>query len=300
MTPYEVRENVLRIEAVSLNWGGHQILKNVDLVIKDIVGHGQVVGLVGPSGMGKSQLFRIMSGLDRPQPGREVSGKVLLNSTGQEVRAGMVGVVPQDSRLFRHRTVLGNLLVAGRQLKPRWRDLIRGKKPGPNPLTGDEPLNEKTIRERANWYLEFLGLFEHRHKYPKQLSGGQRQRVAIAQQLMCSEHFLLMDEPFSGLDHRAKLDVCELVAQVAALHELNTIVVTTHDIKTAALIADRVVILGRDRDTEGNIIPGAHFVFDYDLAAMGLAWQKREEIESSPAFLEFVQSIEKKFEKREL
>lgn len=295
LTSYEVRETVLRIEDVSLALGGMPVLKGVKLEIKDIVGHGQVLAVLGPSGIGKTQLFRILSGLNRPD-----KGKVLLNAKGTQVAPGMVGVVTQDYRLLRHRTVLGNLLVAGRQLKPKLRARLMGEKPRPNPITGSAPLTEKAIRDRAVHLLESLGLSGQLRKYPRQLSGGQRQRVAIAQQLMCSENFLLMDEPFSGLDYRTKLNVCELITQVAAFDELNTIVITTHDIDTALLIADRVVIMGRERDAAGAKIPGAYFVEDHDIAAQGLAWHRREEIETSPEFLALSHRIKKKFELEEL
>jgi ABC-type nitrate/sulfonate/bicarbonate transport system ATPase subunit len=94
--------------------------------------------------------------------------------------------------------------------------------------------------------------------YPAQISGGQRQRIAIAQQLLCSEHFLLMDEPFSGLDLVMEAKVCELINEIACLDELNPIIVVTHDVTAAATVADHLWLMGRDRGASGNIIPGAH------------------------------------------
>ena len=112
------------------------------------------------------------------------------------------------------------------------------------------------------------------------LSGGQRQRVAIAQQLLCSSHFLLMDEPFSGLDPLAKSAVCETLVDVSTTHELNTIIVVTHDIESAIRISDTLWLLGRNRDARGQPVGGASIQEIHDLAGMGLAWDP--DIESRP------------------
>src|SRR5436305_6466962 len=161
---YEVKGTILKAEHVSVALSGVPILRDVNLEVKDIVRpgkvEGQVVGLLGPSGMGKTTLFRVLAGLDRPD-----AGQVLLGDEGKPVERGMVGVVAQNYPLFGHRTVLGNLLVAGR-------------------LSG---LSAKEAREKAQGFLARFGLEDRAKRYPIQLSGGQRQRVAIAQQFMCSE-----------------------------------------------------------------------------------------------------------------
>src|SRR5207245_9825647 len=79
-------------------------------------------------------------------------------------------------------------------------------------------------------YVKRLDMLACSQLYPAQMSGGQRQRIAIAQQLLCSEHFLLMDEPFSDLDLVMEAKVCELINEIACLDELNTIIVVTHDV----------------------------------------------------------------------
>ncbi len=133
---------------------------------------------------------------------------------------------------------------------------------------------------------------EHKDKYPAQLSGGQRQRLAIIQQLLCSKYFLLMDEPFSGLDIVSKKNVCDLIKQVSVEHELNTIIVTTHDIETAVAIADTVWILGRTFDTNKKNL-GATVIKTVDLIERGIAWE--ENVKSLPAYKETVDEIEKLF-----
>src|SRR6059058_3617970 len=113
MDAYEYRETLLSVEGVSLALGGRPVLRDVSLGVRNIVRpgrtQGQVVGLLGPSGMGKTTLFRVLAGLDVPD-----RGTVLLGEDGRPVERGMVGVVAQNYPLFEHRTVLGNLVVAGR------------------------------------------------------------------------------------------------------------------------------------------------------------------------------------------
>src|ERR1700729_754486 len=110
--PYELHEPVLTIDKVCLSYDGVPILKDVSAQIKKIVRpdkkQGQVVGLLGPSGVGKTTLFCILAGLIKPD-----SGEVLVGD-GQPLKRGSVGVVAQNYPLFSHRTVLGNLLVGGR------------------------------------------------------------------------------------------------------------------------------------------------------------------------------------------
>ena len=130
--------------------------------------------------------------------------------------------------------------------------------------------------------------------YPAQISGGQRQRVAIAQQLLCSEHFLLMDEPFSGLDVVMEAKVCELINEIACLDELNTIIVVTHDVTAAASVADHLWLMGRDRDETGNVIPGARIQETFDLIERDLCWHSG--ITNSPHFLEFVCEVKERFQ----
>ena len=262
----EYGPTILKASNVWLTLGGNLILRDVDLEVRDIrrPGNltGQVVGLLGPSGIGKTRFFRILAGLDAPD-----RGTVLVGEGQVPVERGMVGVVAQRYTLFQHRTVLSNLLVAGAQ----------------------GGLSRKEARDKAMSFLERFHLEPHADRYPLQLSGGQQQRVAIAQQFMCSEHFLLMDEPFSGLDPIAVDRVAELIAEVASLHELNTIIVVTHDIAAAMEVSDTLWLMGRDRDAKGNVIPGARIQETYDLIERGLAWRKG--ISTTREFMDLLREI---------
>ncbi len=201
---------------------------------------GQVVALLGPSGIGKTTLLRVIAGLDRPDRGG-VHGP----GGGALVRRD-VGVVFQEYPLLRHRTVEDNLVVAAK---------VGG-------------LDGARARRRVQELLARVGLEDRAGHYPGQLSGGQRQRAAIAQQLVLPRRVLLLDEPFSGLDPAALADVSELVAEVANEHELNTVVVVTHDIRAAIGVSDTIVLLGGS-----GRAGGARVETTYDLVDLGIAWQ---------------------------
>ena len=267
---YEYGATVLKVEGVSQTLGGNVILRDVNLEVKDIRRPGrvtgQVVGFLGPSGIGKTRLFRILAGLDEPDTGR-----VLIGEKAEPVQRGRVGVVAQHYPLFQHRTVLGNLVVAGAQAG----------------------LSAREAKAKGEDFLRRFGLEICAGRYPVQLSGGQKQRLAIAQQFMCSEHLLLMDEPFSGLDPLAVDRVSELITEVASLHELNTIIVVTHDVAAAIEVSDTLWLMGRDRDEKGQIIPGARIQGTYNLIDRGLAWRKG--VTTTPEFMELMREILARF-----
>jgi NitT/TauT family transport system ATP-binding protein len=282
--PYSYAQTLLKVDNVCLSASAdgkrllekdepnsRPILKNVSAEIKKISRpgqvQGQIVGFIGPSGIGKTQLFRIIAGLNTP-----TSGQVLINGD-KVVKAGDVGVVAQNYPLFAHRSVLSNLLISTRK--------------------------EKDTKVATDKIMTFLAEFELADKaslYPGQLSGGQRQRIAIIQQILCSEHFLLMDEPFSGLDIIVEGKATELILKVANMNDLNTVIVVTHDISAAAAIADHIWALGREHDATGKPIPGASIVKTYDLIERGLCWaQWDEHAMTNPLVAEFTREVKNDF-----
>jgi NitT/TauT family transport system ATP-binding protein len=261
---------LLDLQNISVTRGGVPVLRDMTAQVHDLIrpgmSQGQVVGLLGPSGVGKTTLFHVLAGLLKPD-----KGTVKIGDRAVPAAPGLVGVVSQNYVLFEHRSVLGNLVIAARQAG----------------------MNAAQAREASMKYLDRFGLAAHAEKYPMQLSGGQRQRVAIAQQLLCSELYLVMDEPFSGLDVIQQENVQKLIVEVSQTHEHNTIIVVTHDVSAAVAVADTIWLMGRERDAAGNVIPGARIIETIDLIDCGLAWQP--DIRSRPGYIDLVNRIKARF-----
>ena len=166
-----------------------------DIVREDVPNQGQIVAVVGRSGGGKSTFFNLLSGINKPTTGEIFVPKCTSSTEGgscekcdadlQEnghclikVKEGLVGFVQQHYPLSRNQTVYGML----------WDATIMGK----------VPRNQR--KDLILSTLDEWGLYEQRYNAGSELSGGQQQRVAIIEQLLCSHHFMILDEPFSGLD----------------------------------------------------------------------------------------------------
>lgn len=185
---------------------------NLDLVAGDIT------CLVGPSGVGKTTLLRLLSGLTSPSEGEiSMDGRILDGPVGE------IAVVFQDYR--------GSMMP--------WMRVLQNVA---FPLEGRGVPKEERI-QRATGALEVVGLADASNKYPWQLSGGMQQRVAIARALAYESPILLMDEPFGSLDAQTRFELEDLVLKLR--EDLGiTIVVVTHDIDEAVYLGDRVVVLG--------------------------------------------------------
>lgn len=264
-------ETLLRIEKVNkefqMNDGSTFVaLKDFTLEIQNIEAKPQIVSLLGPSGSGKTTALRIIAGLDKP-----TSGSVLITNSGSQslcpVRVGDVGVVFQRYPLFEDLSVLHNLI-------------------DPAVRSG---MNKDEAKQKALRYLDEFDLVKQGLAWPLQLSGGQRQRVAILQQLMLDRHFIILDEPFSGLDPVNILSVIGLISRIAHQHTLNTFLIITHDVTSALIISDHVYLLGRERDAQGKPIQGSRVMKTYDLIEEGLAYHP--DIEDMPRFAEIRKEI---------
>lgn len=275
MTPYVKKEVLLQAKNVSLCYGDKCILRDINFAVRDIerpgLQQGQVVSLVGRSGIGKTQLFRVLSGLQEPTGGSINIRERKPAQTGdgtieiwreRPVRPGDMGVIFQNYYQFGWRTVRQSLLLAARK----------------NPLLADK--EDDAIRE----YAARFEITDVLQQYPAQLSGGQQQRVSIIQQLLKGSNFLLLDEPFSGLDICVLDKVTELLLQVSLSDELKTLIIVSHDIATAVAISDTVFILGRVAGFEGPTL-----VREIDLMERGLAW--RRDLREDKVFLDTLAEI---------
>jgi NitT/TauT family transport system ATP-binding protein len=190
------------------------VLDNISLEIADR----EFVCIVGPSGSGKSTLLRIMMGLMAPTSGSVLDqGRPL---EGVNLHAAMVF---QSFALLPWLTVQSNVELG---LKAR-------------------DLPEEEARRRAAFYLDKVGLDGYEEAYPGELSGGMKQRTALARALAVEPDLLFMDEPFAGLDALTSANLREEVLTLWSDRALpvNTVVMVTHIIEEAVLMADRVVVL---------------------------------------------------------
>jgi len=258
MTQYQELDTILYVDKLCVGYGDKQILKDVNIIEKNIVrqGHastGQVIAFIGRSGRGKSTLFKALTGLIKP-----TSGQVLITdlrtqdvNDAKPIAEGDMGFVDQKYTLFRHKTVEDICRYAMRK--------------------SNQPKSEK--EEIITKYLEDWGLAEHRKKYSCELSGGQRQRTAIIEQILSSKHFMILDEPFSGLDVGNIEKVKVAFDRIKEDNEYNTIIFSTHDIKLAIELADSIYIIGFPE----GVTDYSTVVKHYDLKAMGLAWTEYDD-----------------------
>lgn len=290
MAPYSIGSIIAEAKDISLklNNGAEDklILRDVNFQIHDIlrpgITQGQIVGILGPSGVGKTKLFEIMAGILKPTTGTVVSGTPL-----EPVKLGSIGVVQQTYPLFNHRTIWTNLMLAAK-LCSHCEDDPKGIAK----LFRCKDCHTKKNKSVED-ILKRLGLFEKKDCYPDQLSGGQRQRVAIAQQMFRKHQFLLLDEPFSGLDINMTKEVSRMLVEIANQDELNTLIIVSHDIPATAAIADTLWLMGRDRTPEGEIVPGAYIKHKFDLMERGLAWN--ESSHSNPEFTALLHEVRSLF-----
>ena len=185
---------------------------------------GEVVGLLGPNGAGKTTTFHILVGLTRPDAGQVTLNGTDLTDLPMYLRARHgLGYLPQESSVFRRLTVEENIRAVLETL----------------PLDGQER------RARLEKLLESMGLAHLRRHPAYTLSGGERRRVEIARTLVISPQFILLDEPFSGIDPITVLDIQKIVRDLK--DRGIGVLVTDHNVRETLRVTDRAYIIHNGR-----------------------------------------------------
>jgi lipopolysaccharide export system ATP-binding protein len=209
---------MLKLQAIELSksYRGRKVVDDVEVEI----GQGEVVGLLGPNGAGKTTTFYMIVGLARPD-----SGRVLLNDNEitdlpmyLRARSG-ISYQPQEPSVFRQLTSEQNLLAVLETL----------------------PLTPEQQRDRLEELLVQMGLETVRSSKAYTLSGGERRRLEIARSLTLQPHFILLDEPFSGIDPLTVKDLQEIIRELA--RSGIGVLITDHNVRETLNVTDRAYIV---------------------------------------------------------
>ncbi len=238
---------------ISKSYRGRRVVDDVSLSVEQ----GEVVGLLGPNGAGKTTSFHMIVGLISPDSGRVFLDDADITTLAMYERARRgIGYLPQEPSVFRKLSVEDNLMAILETLS----------------------LNARQRRERMNLLLEQLGLEKVRHSKGYMLSGGERRRVEIARSLVIQPGFLLLDEPFSGID---PIQVIELQRIIFDLKTTGIgILVTDHNVRETLAVTDRAYIINNGQIFR-NGTPEA-LGRDPDVRRVYLGEGFRWEVNSSP------------------
>lgn len=205
------RDEVLRAERVTRFYETEKIIDQISITLR----RGELVSVLGASGVGKTTLFHILSGLDQPDEGR-----VFLYGEDKTGVCGLVSYMQQKDLLLPFRTILDNMIVPL---------LLKGQ-------------TKRQAREYAAGFFVEFGLNGCEKKYPSQVSGGMRQRAAFLRAYLYNGELMLLDEPFSALDAITKTAMHTWYREMAARHGTSALFIT-HDIDEAISLSDRVYVI---------------------------------------------------------
>jgi lipopolysaccharide export system ATP-binding protein len=207
----------LETHNITKSYGGRQVVRGISIS----VGSGEVVGLLGPNGAGKTTTFYMCVGLVGPDSGQVTLNTDDITTEPVYVRARLgVGYLPQEPSVFRKLSVRENVLA----------------------ILETMPFDSANAREaRLSELLEELGLSALAESKASSLSGGERRRVEITRALARSPHFILLDEPFAGIDPIAVKDIQEIIENLRA--KGIGVLITDHNVRETLGICDRAYIL---------------------------------------------------------
>lgn len=217
--------SILSIKNLSFNYPNNYILKDINIYVDK----GEIVSILGGSGVGKTTLFNVIAGINNLQTGE-------ITIQGDKNFKGKVSYMLQKDLLLEHKTVIQNIILP-----------LLIKKVG-----------KKEAEEEAIKNLKLFNLYEYKDKYPSELSGGMRQRVALLRTYMFKEELFLLDEPFSALDAITKISLHSWYLEISKKLELTTLLIT-HDIDEAIELSDRIYII---KNKPGEIVSEIKIVLD--------------------------------------
>ena len=202
---------ILEARNISQSYEGEAVISNISIQLKA----GEIVCLIGTSGVGKTTLFHVLAGLTRPD-----AGQVLLENGEITGQAGKISYMLQKDLLLPYRTIEDNISLPL---------LIQGN-------------SKKQARKQMEEYYSIFGLEGTAKKYPFQLSGGMRQRAALLRTYMFSQKVALLDEPFSALDAITKRQMHQWYLDIMKKIQLSTIFIS-HDMDEAIMLSDRIYVM---------------------------------------------------------
>jgi|UniRef100_A0A7V3YFP7 lipopolysaccharide export system ATP-binding protein len=208
--------SVLSGRRLTKEYGRKRVVNEVDVTVR----RGEIVGLLGPNGAGKTTTFYMLVGLVRPTGGQVFLDDLELNHFPMYLRSRMgIGYLPQEPSVFRRLTVQENL------------DLVLEM----------QGLSRKEVVRRRNELLEEFGIAHLARSVANLLSGGERRRLEIARALATSPSFILLDEPFTGIDPIAVEDIQNIVRGLA--RRGIGVLITDHAVRETLAITDRAYII---------------------------------------------------------
>jgi len=211
----------LATDEIGKSYRGRRVVNSVSLYVKQ----GEVVGLLGPNGAGKTTSFYMIVGLTPPDSGRIMVDRQDITNVPMYLRARNFGIsyLPQEPSVFRKLTVEENILAVLEAQSISWHER----------------------RERLERLIDQLGLGHIRKNRGYALSGGERRRVEIARALCISPSFILLDEPFSGIDPIAVLDLQKIISDLRSSGI--GILITDHNVRETLSVTDRAYIINEGR-----------------------------------------------------
>ena len=220
---------MIKVMDLHKNFGELAVLKGIDFQADT----GEVIVIIGPSGMGKSTFLRCINYIERPEKGIIEIDNVKVDAekcTEKEIKQLRLktSMVFQNYNIFKNKTVIENVML---------------------PMTSVQKIEKEIAKEKALQYLDQVGLLDKVNEYPSRLSGGQQQRVGIARAMAVNPKLILLDEPTSSLDPELVLGILDILRNLANEHK-RTMIIVTHEMSFAKEIADRIIFMDDGRIIE--------------------------------------------------